>query len=76
MNGDVTCLEDWREDCEGEVGYYVNPHNEWKAFPRCEKHHEAAVKAAAAIAERYPDTPNPPEWFDPSYAGEHWDSDY
>lgn len=28
------------------------------------------------IAERYPDSSVAPAWFDPTYAGESWDSDY
>jgi hypothetical protein len=28
------------------------------------------------INERYPDSANPPSWFDPTYAGESWDGDY
>jgi|TARA_Y100000310_G_C20432547_1_gene692160 hypothetical protein len=27
----------------------------------------------ARIDRDYPDSPNPPEWFDPTYAGEVWD---
>lgn len=27
------------------------------------------------IDRRYPDSPIAPSWFDPTYAGEHWDSE-
>lgn len=29
-----------------------------------------------AVARRYPDSATAPSWFDPTYAGERWDSDY
>jgi hypothetical protein len=43
---------------------------------RCDVHQRAHDEILDGIANRYPDTSVAPDWFDESYAGERWDSDY
>ena len=43
---------------------------------RCQTHRFEWLDRQQAIDRRYPDSPNPPSWFDPTYAGESWDGDY
>lgn len=43
---------------------------------KCEAHQQQVNAALDAIDRRYPDSPFAPSWFDPTYAGESWDSDY
>jgi hypothetical protein len=49
-------------------------------FVRCDGHYEKYVERTQprldAVNARYPDSSFAPDWFDPTYAGEHWDSDY
>ena len=73
----VKCLDRHKGACEGEVEYHHNPYSSsLKAWPRCDKHYTAYVEYMAGVSQRYPDTPNPPPGFDPSYAGETWNDDY
>ena len=48
-------------------------------YPRCDGHYGAYVERVQPrmdeIRRRYPDTDTPPDWFDPTYAGERWDDD-
>lgn len=39
----------------------------------CQMRHDDVLDG---IAQRYPDSSVAPAWFDPTYAGESWDSDY
>ena len=43
---------------------------------RCLDHEIAHQDILDGIANRYPDTPYAPSWFDPTYAGESWNEDY
>ena len=72
------CLEygDPQEPCRGPVTYRLSPNGTGMRIPRCERHERQAERRRAEIDERYPDSPFAPDWFDPSYAGERWDSDY
>ena len=76
MSAACCCLDEWRGDCEGAVEYRMPLSPTGASFPRCDKHWGERVEIQEGINERYPDTPNPPSDFDPSYAGEHWDEDY
>jgi hypothetical protein len=40
---------------------------------RCDKHWSKRLDRQEEIRKDYPDSPVPPSWFDPSYAGESWD---
>lgn len=67
-------------ECEGEVSYYQTLSGSGAVYPRCEKGYAEYVERVQpqidAVNERYPDSPNAPDWFDPTYAGESWDDDY
>lgn len=63
------------ETCEGDLDAYSFGRN-GKAFPRCRKHAEERMETEERLNQDYPDSDMPPAWFDPAYAGEHWDSDY
>jgi len=69
-----TCL-DGPEGCEGRVEYRSTPdRSDMRTFPRCEAHFELRLAQAEHTMELL--SPNPPAWFDESYAGERWDEDY
>ena len=69
----MRCLDDHgRGTCRGEVLPRERP-RDGSAYPRCEGHWEVRRAEYARIDRDYPDSPNPPEWFDPTYAGEVWD---
>lgn len=72
--GPSDCL-DGPEDCAGPVEYRMPLSGTGKAFPRCEKHWDKRLDEQERISRDYPDSPSPPAWFDPSYAGERWDED-
>ena len=72
------CL-DGPEGCAGQTSYYPALSGSGMAYPRCEAHYEAYYERVQPrmdeIRQRYPDTDVPPDWFDPTYAGERWDED-
>jgi hypothetical protein len=71
--GPEDCLERG-PDCEGQVGdWYTSGPRSW---PRCDFHGNRRMDAYENSMERYADSDVVPSWFDPSYAGEHWDDDY
>lgn len=65
--------------CQGEVNHYEALSGSGERYPRCEGHYRTYVERLQpridAIRARYPDTDQPPSWFDPTYAGEHWNED-
>lgn len=69
-------------ECEGEVMEYTSRSGATRSF-RCARHQDAyEVRMDAVyrdVQSRYPgfDVPgsSPPDWFDPTYAGESWDDD-
>lgn len=68
------CLDHGRGQCEGQVEYRLAPdRDDFKAFPRCERHWAKRLQLAERNLELLSDVP--PRWFDPSYAGEQWDED-
>lgn len=68
------CLEEG-PGCQGEVEYFISPdRRDMKAFPRCAYHRDKRLDQAEKNLELLSDVP--PDWFDPSYAGERWDEDY
>lgn len=74
------CLEhDDPADCEGPVLYRPALSGSGESYPRCDKGYDEYVTRVQprmdAIRERYPDTPTPPDWFDPTYAGESWNEE-
>lgn len=69
--------------CEGEVRTERSASGATESN-RCRKHRDEYLdrmdRVKRDIDSRYPgwDRPGspPPDWFDPSYAGERWDDDY
>lgn len=61
--------------CGGEVQEYWSRSGYTKAA-RCEVHWIRHNEILDGVARRYPDSDVPPSWFDPTYAGEHWNDDY
>lgn len=68
------CL-DGPQGCEGRVEYRMALSATGKSFPRCDKHWTKRLAEQERINRNYPDSPSPPDWFDPAYAGESWDDD-
>lgn len=71
------CLE-FSEACEGLVQYRLTPPGTGKAFPRCEFHDNRRWERYESddSVERYAySDAAPPDWFDPSYAGESWEGE-
>ena len=79
MNPHSDCLDfrpDSPEECRGDVEYRYPLSGTGRSFPRCDRHWGKRLAQQERINDRYPDSPIPPAGFDPSYAGERWDSDY
>lgn len=62
--------------CAGSVEYRFALSGTGQSFPRCDAHWSERLDIQEGINKRYPDSPMPPSDFDPTYAGERWDSDY
>ncbi|WP_205327521.1 hypothetical protein [Glycomyces sp. YM15] len=62
--------------CQGPVHEYDALSGSGYTYARCTFHYDAYCDRMAPILKRWPDTPHPPAWFDPTYAGETWDEDY
>lgn len=58
------------EFCSGRVEYRMTL--SIASHPRCDKHWNDRLDLEQRLRRAYPDTDTPPAWFDPSYAGEHW----
>lgn len=71
LDGDVEMSQ-----CEGPVKYRMPLSGTGRSFARCDKHWDERLRRQQEISRNYPDSPTPPEWFDPAYAGERWDDDY
>lgn len=74
------CVEhDDPADCAGEINEYPALSGSGFTYPRCGRGYQEYVERVQpqldAIRSRYPDTPTPPAWFDPAYAGETWEDD-
>jgi hypothetical protein len=70
------CLDFHPETCAGAVEYRMALSGTGVPYPRCDKHWSDRLDTEQRLRRDYPDSPCPPSWFDASYAGEHWDSDY
>jgi hypothetical protein len=60
--------------CSGELAERWTEHG--TRIVECHHHMTESFVRNQEIAERYPDSPVPPAWFDPTIAGESWDDDY
>jgi hypothetical protein len=68
------CLDDHGANtCEGSVELREPLSGTGRSFPRCVRHWDLRLDMQEKHKCRYPDSPNPPKWFDPTYAGETWD---
>lgn len=63
-------------DCGKHEGveYRTTPdRTDGKSFPRCERCFQRRLDSSQHALELQ--SPTPPRWFDPSYAGERWDEE-
>lgn len=74
VDTDGECSRQHEGPCAGEVEERLSRAG-FTAALICAKHRQELEARLDEIAERYPDTAQPPDWFDPTYAGETWDSD-
>ena len=73
----LECLDQYQGDCTGEVEMRFPLSGTGKSFPRCKGHWEKRLDKQEEINRRYaPNSDEPPDGFDPTYAGERWDEDY
>ena len=75
----MECI-DGPDGCQGLVMKYYALSGSGERYPRCDQHYSEYVMRVQPLMDeiraRYPDTDVAPDWFDPTYAGEHWDEDY
>jgi hypothetical protein len=72
---ELECLDDYGEGiCRGNVELRYPLSGTGKSFPRCDFHWDKRLREQDRIDRTYP--AQPPAWFDPANAGEHWDEDY
>lgn len=71
------CLSSYEtsENCRGELSTRRSAGGTCDIV-RCEAHWEERDDLEDRLRRDYPDSPNPPSWFDPANAGECWDDDY
>jgi hypothetical protein len=69
---ELECLQKG-DSCQGKVAYRDVGRPDGKVFPRCEAHFNKRL--ASEQRNRELESPHPPSWFDPSYAGESWDEE-
>ncbi len=62
------------DDCKGWVTTRYSELG--TAIRECDYHMGRSLERNARTREEYPDSPNPPAWFDATAAGERWDDDY
>lgn len=80
-DGDIECIDRPRspssehEACRGEVLYRESLTGTGTAIPRCDFHWGVRLDFQEQINRDYPDSPVPPAWFDPTFAGERWNDD-
>ncbi|MEU4579997.1 hypothetical protein [Nonomuraea sp. NPDC023979] len=72
------CLRSYGGDgnCRGGVTYRASYAGTGTRIAECSKHQQEAAERDQRLRQVYPDTPTPPSWFDPTYAGESWNDDY
>ena len=72
------CLgaDDTTDVCAGPVELRTPMSGTGISYPRCERHFELRLDLQDRLSRDYPDSSQPPAWFDPSNAGERWDDDY
>lgn len=71
----ISCIEENMETCKGEVEYRESLSGTGTSIARCDYHWDKRLDKQIDHDREYPDSPTPPAWFDPSYAGETWDEE-
>lgn len=76
MANEATCLRVTHDsaNCAGEITRRWTEND--TPIDECQYHTTQSLQRRQELAERYPDTPFAPAWFDPAEAGERWDDDY
>lgn len=74
MDEPMECMNKSPE-CAGAVEYRPAPPYGERSYRRCEFHQEKRWAQYEGSLEQEAQSPIPPAWFDPSYAGERWDED-
>ena len=60
------------DTCKGEVTWWIRP-TDWTSWPYCARHGVEAQVEYERIVQTYGvGSDSPPDWFDPTYAGEEW----
>jgi len=73
----LACIDEAKEtECRGPVEYRPSLTGTGTAIERCDGHWGERLRFEDELRRVYPDSPNPPDWFDPADAGERWDDDY
>ena len=72
----LECLEDHTGDCEGDVELRPSLTGTGTPIARCDGHWAKRLDTEDDHRRVYPDSSQPPDWFDPEAAGERWDDDY
>jgi hypothetical protein len=70
------CLNRFEGGCVGSVVGRPSEAGTGTIIFRCTAHAQVAADRAEEIRSRYPDSSTPPDWFDPTAAGETWDDEY
>ena len=68
------CIEN-PDECRGEVEMRPSLTGTGTTIPRCDHHWDLRLERDEQLRRDYPDSPIPPAWFDPTFAGERWDDD-
>ena len=71
----IECIDDHRGECSGPVELRPSLTGTGTPIPRCDLHWDIRLEKEDELRSVYPDSPNPPSWFDPEVAGERWDDD-
>lgn len=76
MNENIECLES-NSSCSGAVEYRYPLSGSGRSYPRCDKHWSDRLDTQDRLRRDYGvDSDVAPSDFDPTCAGERWDSDY
>lgn len=73
---ELKCLDRRDDNCTGTVQLRESLSGTGTRIPRCDGHWAKRLEKQEAHRKVYPDSPTPPDWFDPTVAGETWDEDY
>lgn len=73
---DAHACIDYPTGCSGPVHYHAVPAANATPVARCDHHWARRLERWESSIERYEDCDVPPDWFDPTIAGESWGDDY